>query len=701
VAISRVSDRVGQVLGRRYRLLGPIGTGASATVYLADDVMLRRRVAVKVLHAALADDAAFLKRFEAEARAAASLNHPHVMAVHDWGDQREGDIPYLVTELLGGGSLRAMLDSGARPDIAQVRQIGLEAARGLDYAHRRGFVHRDIKPANLLFDDEGRLRIADFGLARALAEAAWTEPMGAVLGTARYASPEQAQGRPLDGRSDVYSLALVLIEAVTGDVPFTADTTLGTLMARVDQTLPVPEALGPLAAAVSAAGHPDPEQRPDAAAFITLLMAAGDLGPVAALPLAGTATIDPDDFEPREPTTLYVPERSLRADLEPEIMAAPPGTTTNGLTIVHEGDEQPATVKVARPGAERTSAKPSRGERRRARKEEKAAEKAAIAAALASSPGDDPQGLPAQVLPLEDGPKERHTGRWIAVVAAAVVLLAGAAFGTWYLALRTPTHDVGDYVGQPVDTVLVDLARKDLVAERADQFDDLAPAGSVLGQDPPPGTTLEEGETVRLTVSLGPPPVALPDPGGKPLGQVTEEFAAIGLTVGEVKRVFDENWDKDTVLGLAPGTPAELPKGSTLGLVVSDGPAPRDVPPGLVGATADAASAAIKAVSLVPAQTTETSETVEKGRVIRVSPSEGSSVPRDSTVTLVVSAGPPVSTIPVSIVGMSVTEATQVLQGLNLTVSGVQGSPANKVTGTTPAVGQSVRHGTAVALITG
>ena len=222
---------MGQVLGGRYRLLGPIGTGASATVYLADDVVLRRRVAVKVLHAALADDAAFLKRFQAEAQAAAALNHPHVMAVHDWG---QGDVPYLVTELLGGGSLRAMLDTGARLDPAQSHLVGLEAARGLDYAHRRGFVHRDIKPANLLFDEDARLRIADFGLARALAEAAWTEPMGAILGTARYASPEQAQGRPLDGRSDVYSLALVLVEAVTGEVPFTADTTIGTLMARVD-----------------------------------------------------------------------------------------------------------------------------------------------------------------------------------------------------------------------------------------------------------------------------------------------------------------------------------------------------------------------------------------------------------------------------------------------------------------------------------
>ena len=141
---------------------------------------------MKILHDALADDAAFLKRFHAEARAAAALNHPHIMSVYDWG---QGDVPYLVTEYLGGGSLRSMLDLGRQLTTAQTLLVGVEAARGLEYAHRRGFVHRDIKPANLLFDEDGRLRIADFGLARALAEAAWTEPMGAVLGTARYASP--------------------------------------------------------------------------------------------------------------------------------------------------------------------------------------------------------------------------------------------------------------------------------------------------------------------------------------------------------------------------------------------------------------------------------------------------------------------------------------------------------------------------------
>ncbi|MBW3645655.1 MAG: serine/threonine protein kinase, partial [Actinobacteria bacterium] len=262
MATSRMTEQVGRVLGSRYRLTAPIGSGSSAEVYLADDVTLRRRVAVKVLHPALADDEAFLSRFQAEARAAAALSHPNLMAVYDWG---EADGPYLVLEFLGGGSLRGMLDQGRRLSPSQALMVGLDTARALDFAHSRGFVHRDIKPANLLFGDDGRLRIADFGLARALSEAAWTEPSDSLLGTVKYAAPEQASGRRVDGKADVYALGLVLIEAVTGTVPLVGESTIATLAGRVDSPVPVPDALGPLKPVLERAGNPDPAERPDAA----------------------------------------------------------------------------------------------------------------------------------------------------------------------------------------------------------------------------------------------------------------------------------------------------------------------------------------------------------------------------------------------------------------------------------------------------
>jgi serine/threonine protein kinase len=292
-----VLDRQGTTFGRRYLLLTPVNLSDIASVYLADDTVLRRRVAVKILPEGLASDETFLYRFRSAAQAAAAMNHPHIEAVYDWG---EDDVPYVVSEYLGGGSLRSMLDARTLLTVSQALLVGLEAARGLEYAHRQKNVHRDIKPANLLFDDEGRLRIADFGIARALAEAGWTE-QGTVVGTARYASPEQAKSDPLTGKSDVYTLGLVLIEAVTGEVPFRGDTPISTLVARIDRQVPVPKEMGPLQRVLERAGHPDPDERPDAGEFIIGLMAAAEECPrPTPLPLVGALPKQPavGDEEP-------------------------------------------------------------------------------------------------------------------------------------------------------------------------------------------------------------------------------------------------------------------------------------------------------------------------------------------------------------------------------------------------------------------
>src|SRR3954453_22439060 len=319
MAPTRMADQVGRVLGGRYRLRAALGSGASAQVFVADDAALERQVAVKLLHPALAGDGSFLRRFQAEARAAAALTHPHIMAVYDWGDDE--DSPYLVCEYLAGGSLRALLDDGRRLSPSQALLVGLEAAHGLHYAHRRSIVHRDIKPGNLLFDTEGRLRIADFGMARALAEAAWTEPAGALLGTARYAAPEQVKGESVDGRADVYALAVTLIEAVTGKVPFAADTTIATLMARVDTPLIAPPELDALGPVVELGGRPEKEDRPDAAGFARALDAAArDLPAPDPLPLVGPSddvtVVTEDATELGLPTTGETPvvEAAATAD---------------------------------------------------------------------------------------------------------------------------------------------------------------------------------------------------------------------------------------------------------------------------------------------------------------------------------------------------------------------------------------------------
>jgi len=327
-----ITDSIGRVLGKRYRLVSALGAGASAHVFLADDVSLQRHVAVKVLQPDLVNDEAFLKRFRAEARSVASLNHPHVLRVFDWGEDTDG--PYLVLEYLGGGSLRDLLDRGFRLSPSQACRVGSEAAQGLAYAHARGLVHRDVKPANLLFDDEGRVRVADFGVARALAEAAWTEPAGAMIGTARYAAPEQAQGQTVDGRADVYALALVLYEGVTGQVPFVADTTVGTLMARIGASLPHHQALGPLDNVLARAAAPEARARLDAAGLAARLDAlAAALPAPAPLPLK---TDRPDD----DLTGVVAPVPSTIDEAAPAPLAETAAIT--GLVVASRPPPPPA-----------------------------------------------------------------------------------------------------------------------------------------------------------------------------------------------------------------------------------------------------------------------------------------------------------------------------------------------------------------------
>ena len=307
----------GRMLGGRYRLGGVIGTGGSGTVYLADDLSLGRQVAVKVLHPSLVGDEAFVERFRSEARLVASLADPHVVAIYDWGVDGQA---YLVTEYLGGGSLRSILSSGRTLTPSQMLMVALEACRALDHAHRQGIVHRDVKPANLLFGQDARLRIADFGLADALTGTVSRELFGGggVIGTARYASPEQAQGRPLDGRSDVYALALCMVEGVTGHLPFVADTIAETLAARVGRDVPIPDALGPLVPVVASAGTAEVENRPTAREMGRLLLdVAGRMSRPEPLPLVGPGEVGaapmPGEAEHGAPSVFVDPGPDTRA----------------------------------------------------------------------------------------------------------------------------------------------------------------------------------------------------------------------------------------------------------------------------------------------------------------------------------------------------------------------------------------------------
>jgi len=565
---------LGRMLGGRYRLGGVIGTGGSGTVYLADDLSLGRQVAVKVLHSSLVGDQAFVERFRTEARLVASLADPHVVAIYDWGVDGQA---YLVTEYLGGGSLRSILSSGRTLTSSQMLMVALEACRALDHAHRQGIIHRDIKPANLLFGQDARLRIADFGLADALTGSASRELFGGggVIGTARYASPEQAQGHSLDGRSDVYALALCMVEAVTGHLPFVADTIADTLAARVGQDVPIPEGLGPLVPVVASAGTADVENRPSARELGRLLLdVAGRMSRPEPLPLVGPG----------------------------EVGAAPmPGEAEHGAPSVFT-DPGPAT----RAHSPIQAHSPAHGQ----------------APARAASPVR---------------PQRR---RWRGALLVATLLVGAVVGGSALLSAgRTTTRAVPALVntsGDSARSLLTELGW--LVEERYDRRDDTL-EGQVLSMQPAGGSRLEAGETVVLVVSLGPARLPVPDDlVGVSLEEAGRRLDDAGLTLGTVSAQKDEAVAAGLVISVAT-IDETVPQGSAVDLVVSGGPLPRVVPEGLVGLMPADVVAELIALRLAPTMGEEYDEWVAAGRVARVEPVGGTRIEVGDDVRVVVSLG--------------------------------------------------------------
>jgi serine/threonine-protein kinase len=662
-----ITDSIGRVLGKRYRLLSALGTGASAHVFLAEDVSLQRHVAVKVLQPGLATDEAFLKRFRAEARSVASLNHPHVLRVFDWGE--ENDEPYLVLEYLGGGSLRDLEDRGVKLSHAQAAQLGAEVAQGLAYAHLRGLVHRDIKPANLLFDEEGRVRIADFGVARALAEAAWTEPAGAMVGTARYISPEAAEGKSVDGKADVYSLSLVLYEAVTGTVPFVTDTTMGTLAARIGQPLPHDPLLGPLDDVLARAAAPDVTARLDAAGLGARLGALA-----AALPTPAPL-----------PLVFAHVERSA-----PIAGFQAPGVgelTDSGVTAVAAGGAISAT---------------------------------AVAPSLAGAPVGTKAG-PGEIFDAEPhggaataggrGAPPRRRGRswgsgktWaiVAGVVAAVLLAAGlvVAFGTNVL---TASHPTPTLTSLTVAQARTQLAKVHMDLAQGPPAKSISVgAGDIVSQTPKAGVSAKEGTTVTVVVSDGPPNVTVPSLAGMTCAQATTALQAAHFKSVCAPGAYNNNVATGVLDLWSIGStqnPTKAPYGSTITLVPSLGHQPATVPNIPTSYSFAQAQAALQAVGLTATQNNQSNPTVPQGQVISTTPASGAQAPYGSAVTVNVSTGPPTVAVP-NVQGDTTQQATTVLQGAGLSVSGVSGNPNNNVTGTQPSIGSTVPTGSSVQLFT-
>lgn len=354
----------GRVLSDRYRIDERIAGGGMGTVYAATDERLSRQVALKLLKDSLAEDDRFVERFKREARAAAALSHPNVAGVYDYG--QDGNYHYIVMELAPGQDLARLLRDEAPLDPERAAMLAAQIAAALGHAHSAGLVHRDVKPANALVDPKDRVKVTDFGIARAIGDSTLTAT-GTILGTAAYLSPEQAQGAVVDARSDVYACGIVLYEMLTGAVPFTGDSAVSVAMKHLTEEVPVPSSLRPgipaeLDEVVRKATSKDPKDRYQDGAEMAAALRAGPQGDTAPVVVGAGSTmvLEEGDGETRPllalPISRYNPERLGRIVLLSFAALAAIAAALFIWRVLQ--DEEPARA-ARRPGATKSSTQAS------------------------------------------------------------------------------------------------------------------------------------------------------------------------------------------------------------------------------------------------------------------------------------------------------------------------------------------------------
>lgn len=659
-----VSDPVaGTLVDNRYAVTSRLARGGMSTVYLAVDQRLDREVALKVLHPHLAADENFLDRLGREAKAAARLSHPHVVGVLDQGN--DGTTAYLVMEYIKGHTLRDVLrDRGALPPRLALALID-PVVEGLGAAHAAGFIHRDVKPENVLMADDGRIKIGDFGLARAVTSSTST---GALIGTVGYISPELVLGKPADERSDVYSVGIMLYEMLTGRQPFEGEVPIQVAYQHVNGTVGPPSALVPGLAAevdelVQWCTANDPEKRPvDGNALLqelrhirtNLTDAELDLQPPAAS-AAGSQHQTEVLARRSNPTTLMPPSR-------PAAPAYPPGRQPGvparpgaaGPAAQADYHQRPGLALPDDDDADSGwSPPPPRLGKRAQRRADRESEKLrALAAAT-----------PART--LHEGNPRRRGVLWVLVLIIAALLATGAG---WFFGMGPgAAAAVPAVANKTVAQAQQLLGGVGFRSTTSDVFDDQVPTGLVVGTEPAAGTEIRKFQPVSLLVSKGPQLFPLPKLTGGTLAEAKNSLNADQMALGTVTEQFDEKAAAGTVLSQDPaaGTPAR--HGTPVAIVVSKGPQPIPVP-SVVGKSADDAVAAVKAAGLTAEVDPEKvfDRKIPAGAVVSQSPANGT-LTRGGTVTLTVSKGPRMVAVP-SYIGKQAGEARKALEALGFEV---------------------------------
>ena len=648
-------------LAGRYEVRSLIGRGGMAEVHLGFDTRLSRVVAIKMLRRDLALDSIFQARFRREAQSAASLNHPNIVAVYDTGEEiiedatgRSIAVPYIVMEYVEGHTVKELISDGTAVPINEAIEIVSGVLSALQYSHANHLVHRDIKPGNIMLTPEGKVKVMDFGIARALTDSQATMTQtNAVVGTAQYLSPEQARGETVDERSDLYSTGVVLFELLTGRPPFKGDSAVAVAYQHVEQIPPtpssilsdIPDSLDRVVLKALAKNRDDRYRSaaemlsdlqrvargmdvgaPPADSWATeVLPSAGLVGARAAVP-AATSTVSAPAARVSS-TSTSLPAVGSDGDAASKAAAARKRRTAIIMTLV--------VIALLLIGGSvwalsRSAATP---------------EAVSVPNVVGLSQADAKSQIEAAGLEWELNP-EKVASDTVDKDAVASTDPAGGAQAEKGSTVRVTISSGPDSVTLPDNLVGMspDEARQAVEAlglkwevNSSKVASDTVAEGKVAQTNPSPGSKVKAGQTITAYLSSGSDQVEVPDLVGMSQDQARSALKAVGLELGNVTTV-DSDKDKDRIVSQDPETGSKVKKGTTIAVSISTGKAAQVEIPTVVGISREDAEAQLKALGLT-VTVEEVSGSQPSGQVTAVEPGEGSKVDKNSTVKLKVSKG--------------------------------------------------------------
>ncbi len=577
-----------------------------ATVYVAHDLRLDRRLALKVMHPSLAQDPTFVQRFINEAHSVAKLSHPNVVQVFDQGED-QGHV-FLAMEYVPGRTLRDLLKSRGRLAPRDALNVMASVLAALGAAHQAGMVHRDVKPENVLITEDGRVKVADFGLARAVEQSnQGLTRTGTLMGTAAYLAPEQIERGTADARSDVYAAGIMLYELLTGGQPHTGETPIAIAYQHVNEDVPRPSHFLPglppeVDGLVTKATERDPRYR------------LGNAGQYLAKVLEVLNGLSPSSAADQTPLTPVTPAATTPSVTAPQLIAGGAGPGTENATMIVDMNS----------------------------------------AGLDEGGYDDDDGYD----DYRPGPDDRRRRNLLIGIGAAVLAIVVLGSGWWFLSGRYA--DVPDVVGSTPEAARELIRSEGLVYALSDEtvYSDVE-KGAVAETDPEVGTSLSPEDEVTVYLSKGAQTVSMPDLEGEDAANALKQMEDLGFASENVAQedVDAEGVDPGTVVSTDPEAGEDADREGTVTISVS-----RSISvPAVVGQDLDSARTTLEDLGLTIEVVEQESEDVDEGKVIQQSPDSGASVGASGTVTLTVSTGPPGVDIP-DVVDMKVKDARKALE---------------------------------------